>query len=165
MALVDNTSVWGKIEGMTAPMEKAVKMTTKLESMKKELEEVEAKIVEWSNESVRIQREHTERYNLGVRNTHEEAVKIMDAQTMRENERSNLLSKKESLCNRIRIREEAMDLLKEAGILNERGREVSQMPQTAILIVVASILYHVFNANSCRKIEEYPLQNSQQLPW
>lgn len=133
------------------------KMSPKLELMKKELAEVNAALVEWSSESTRLQNEAQERYNRGLRNSHDDAVKICEMQMKREAERALLLSRHYDLQQRIRIREEALDLLKEAGLVNERGKEVSPVPQMALTCILAAIIYHFLENKTASQNNFLPL--------
>lgn len=126
--------------------------------MKQELTELKKSYEEWQNETREIQLGKRHRtYNKGIPMTHEEAVKHCEELNERDKGRSLLQTKIESLEKRVLIREEALDLLKEAGLVNEREKKPLPAPQMALAVVVVAFVYHFLNFKRADQTDILPL--------
>ena len=95
--------------------------------MKNELIEIQQKIDELNNNQQKISKKAQNRYDNGYRNTQEEAQKIVDELNLIGSQLGPLTTRRDELLNKIRIREEALDLLQELGIIDDNLKQSSIM--------------------------------------
>lgn len=109
-------------------------MSNKLNNMKNEYEEAVKKIEEIDNKLKKISNECEARFKKGIQNTHQQAQEICDKMQILHNEQGPFNARRNELIHKIRIREEALDLLIELGLVNENLKQPSIFDKIKSLI-------------------------------
>jgi flagellar biosynthesis chaperone FliJ len=102
-------------------------MSTKLNNMKNELVEIQPKMDEIIDKQQKILHEWSDKCEKGIA-TNDEGQKVMEeVNVVLGAPLGQLQMRRDELINKIRIREEALDLLQELGIIDDNLKQSSIM--------------------------------------